>query len=300
MSHQKQNQNKNKHTPVLLPEVLHYLNPHAGETYLDATAGYGGHAQAILARTKYAHSVLVDRDQQAIEQLQQLFAGKDTTLRQQDFATASQQLLNNGQRFDLILADVGVSSPHLNNASRGFAINQSGPLDMRMDQRQELTANTIVNSYSEAQLTDLIHRYGEEPRAKRLAHAIVTQRPITSTTQLAEVIKGAKKRSKSRVHPATKTFQALRIAVNEELRLLETALPLWIQLLNPGGRLVVISFHSLEDRLVKDAFKAVSGNRYDATLKLLTKRPVTASREEIVFNPRARSAKLRAAVKINI
>ena len=197
----------------------------------------------------------------------------------------------------MILADLGVSSPHLNTASRGFAINQDGPLDMRMDQRQELTADAIVNGSSEADLATILRNYGEEPHARRIARAIVAARPIHSTAMLADIV--AKQwRGKSKVHPATRTFQALRIAVNDELTLLQKALPLWIQLLKPGGRLAVISFQSLEDRLVKQAFAAVSGSRYDAELQLLTRRPIMADSNELVSNPRARSAKLRAAAKI--
>jgi 16S rRNA (cytosine1402-N4)-methyltransferase len=165
-----------------------------------------------------------------------------------------------------------------------------------MDQRQELTAETIVNTFSVAELTEILRTYGEEPRARRIAEAIVAARPLHTTSQLAQLVVRAWGRSKT--HPATRTFQALRIAVNDELTLIKQALPIWIDLLAPGGRLAVISFHSLEDRLVKQALKQRAGVRYDASLQLLTKRPITAGRDEIVFNPRARSAKLRAAVKI--
>jgi 16S rRNA (cytosine1402-N4)-methyltransferase len=293
-----QNQNKNKqHVPVLLAEVMQYLAPQSGESYLDLTAGYGGHAAAITERTgSLTASVLVDRDANAIRALQEAFDG-EPELRQQDFLTASRELQAEGRQFDLILADLGVSSPHLNEGNRGFAIALDGPLDMRMDQSQALTAADIVNHYKEAELADLLKRYGEEPKAARIAKAIVQVRPLRSTRQLAELVKGFWP-GRSRVHPATRTFQALRIAVNDELGQLEQALPIWFELLKPGGRIAVISFHSLEDRLVKQAFSDVSGERYDAELKLLTKRPVTAQPSESVFNPRARSAKLRAAVKI--
>lgn len=302
--HQNKHQNKHKqHEPVLLDEVLRYLDPKAGDTYLDLTAGYGGHAAAILERTgSLTTAVLVDRDINAVEALRQGFAARvadgTVSLRQQDFLTASRELVGEGWQFGLILADLGVSSPHLNEGNRGFAINTEGPLDMRMDQSQALTASTVVNSYSEAELADLLKRYGEEPKAKRIASLIVASRPFNSTGGLAKVVAKAWP-GYSRTHPATRTFQALRVAVNDELNLLEQALPLWVQLLAPGGRLAVISFHSLEDRLVKQALQAVAGQRYDAELQLLTKRPVTASPTEIVHNPRARSAKLRAAVKIN-
>ncbi len=297
--HQNKHQNKKQqHEPVLLEQVLRYLDPKSGESYLDLTAGYGGHARKVRERTgSLTPAVLVDRDNNAIEVLRKEFQGDTVTLRQQDFYSAAQELLAEGQRFDLILADLGVSSPHLNEGKRGFAINSPGPLDMRMDQSQELTAEIIVNSYKEAQLTDLLKRYGEEPKAARIAQAIVRSRPLRTTDELAAIAKQAWP-GHSRVHPATRTFQALRIAVNDELGLLERSLPIWFELLNPGGRIAIISFHSLEDRLVKQALQDVASNGYDAELKLLTKSPAQASPDEIVFNPRARSAKLRAAVKI--
>ena len=295
--HQNKNQNK-QHVPVLVKEVTQYLDPKSGESYLDLTAGYGGHADAILERTgSLTSAVLVDRDQVAVKVLQEKYDGQ-AAIRQQDFLSASRELSAERRQFDLILADLGVSSPHLNEGSRGFATRLNGPLDMRMDQTQSLTAEAIVNSYSEADLTDLLRRYGEEPKAGRIAQAIVRSRPLHTTQELAGIAKRVWP-GRSRVHPATRTFQALRIAVNDELAQVEQALPLWFDLLAPGGRIAVISFHSLEDRLVKQAFKEVAGNRYDADLRLLTKRPVTASPDELVFNPRARSAKLRAAVKIN-
>ncbi|HVV25879.1 MAG TPA: 16S rRNA (cytosine(1402)-N(4))-methyltransferase RsmH [Candidatus Saccharimonadales bacterium] len=298
--HQNKHQNTdNEHFPVLREEVMAVLAPQSGERYLDLTAGYGGHASAVLEATgNYAGSVLVDRDSQAIAELKRRFKASGASVRQQDFRSASRELIADGEQFDLILADLGVSSPHLNVGKRGFAIQTNGPLDMRMDQRQALTAETIVNEYDEARLAEILAEYGEEPKAKHIAHLMVASRPITSTSQLAEVAAKAWP-GRSRVHPATRTFQAIRIAVNDELELLADSLPLWIQLLAPGGRLAVISFHSLEDRLVKQAFKAASGERFDAELRLLTKRPITAAPPEIVHNPRARSAKLRAAVKIN-
>lgn len=299
--HQNKHQNKNpQHEPVLLKEVLQYLEPKNGEVYLDLTAGYGGHAEAVLERTgSLTTSVLVDRDANAIEALRQKFGGGTVSLRRQDFWTASRELLGEGRRFDLILADLGVSSPHLNEGKRGFAITGDGPLDMRMDESQTLTAATIVNNYSQTEIADLLSRYGEEPKARQIARLIVSNRPIERTGQLAAIVAKAWP-GRSRVHPATRTFQALRIAVNDELNQLRQSLPIWIRLLAPGGRLAVISFHSLEDRLVKQALQAAAGERYDAELRLLTKRPVSAGADELVFNPRARSAKLRAAVKIKI
>ena len=299
--HQNKHQNTiQKHVPVLLSEVLQYLDPKVGDSYLDLTAGYGGHASAVLALTgNYQATALVDRDINAINELQKVFGDTDVELVQSDFLSASQKLLQTGRQFDLIMADLGVSSPHLNEGNRGFSIRESGDLDMRMDQSQELTAKYIVNKYSEADIAKLLVEYGEEPKAKQIARAIVQARPVDTTDQLAAIARSAWP-GYSRVHPATRTFQALRIAVNDELGQLQTALPLWQELLAPGGRLVVISFHSLEDRLVKRAFAEVSGDRYDAEFTLLTKSPVTATPDEIVHNPRSRSAKLRAAAKIKI
>ncbi len=291
-----QNNNIN-HEPVLLTEVLTYLKPRPGEIYLDLTAGYGGHAEAILDNTQNAPAVLVDRDQNAINYLSSKFKDPTVEIVKSDFLSVSLRLRDRERQFDLILADLGVSSPHLNMANRGFSLRAEGPLDMRMDQGQSLTADEIVNSYAESDLAKII-RAGEEPRAVKIANAIVVNRPIKSTVELAELVAKTLRRGRGKIHPATRTFQALRIAVNDELSQLEQALPIWIDLLKPGGRIAVISFHSLEDRLVKQAFKDTAGQRYDATLKLLTKSPVTAKRQELAFNPRARSAKLRAAVKI--
>jgi 16S rRNA (cytosine1402-N4)-methyltransferase len=287
-----------EHVPVLLREVLHYLNPREGEKYLDLTGGYGGHAQAVLERTKAPKkAVLVDRDPAAVKTLTERFTQKGVTVRQADFLTASKKLAEENKRFNMILADLGVSSPHLNQASRGFSIISDGPLDMRMDTTQELTAEKVVNTYSEEELVDILQRYGEEPKARQIASLIVRNRPITTTNQLAKIAAKAWP-GHSKHHPATRTFQAIRVAVNDELGLLERSLPIWIdQLLEPGGRIAIISFHSLEDRVVKRALGEVSGDRYDATLQLLTKSPVVASDTETAFNPRARSAKLRAAAK---
>lgn len=292
-----ENQN-HLHLPVLLKHVLQYLHPKVGDSYLDLTGGYGGHASSVLEQTKNpSGSVLVDRDQNAIAELERRFKGQDITILHADFLTATEQLRQQGRQFDLILADLGVSSPHLNQASRGFSIKLEGPLDMRMDQTQSLTAEKVVNTYKEEELADLIRRYGEDPKARRIASYIVENRPITSTNQLANIVAKAWP-GHSKVHPATRTFQALRIAVNDELELLRKSLPLWMDdLLAPGGRIVIISFHSLEDRIVKHAFAETAGDRYDAPLRLLTKKPVTGDDDEIVFNPRARSAKLRAAAK---
>lgn len=291
------NQSHELHVPVLAEEVLQYLAPQDGDSYLDLTAGYGGHASRVLASTNAPEkSVLVDRDGNAIRELKARF-GDSVAIVQEDYLEASDRLLHNGQQFDLILADLGVSSPHLNQADRGFSLAQDGPLDMRMDQSQELTAERIINGYSEEQLADILTQYGEEPKARSIARAIVMARPLHTTTELAAVV-ARQWRGHSKVHPATRTFQAIRIAVNNELELLSASLPKWINLLSPGGRICIISFQSLEDRLVKKLFQERSGDRYDSEFRLLTKQPVTPSHHELVHNPRARSSKLRAAVKI--
>lgn len=292
-----ENQN-HLHLPVLYKQVLQYLDPQAGDSYLDLTGGYGGHASSVLEQTKNpTGSVLVDRDSNAIAELGKRFEGQGISLMHADFLTASERLKQEGRQFDLILADLGVSSPHLNQASRGFSIKADGPLDMRMDQSQSLTAEQVVNTYKADELAEIIKRYGEEPKAKQIASLIVNNRPVVTTSELANIVAKAWP-GYSKVHPATRTFQALRIAVNDELELLRKSLPVWmLDLLAPGGRIAVISFHSLEDRMVKQAFAEYAGDRYDAPLRLLTKKPVVGEDDEIVSNPRARSAKLRAAVK---
>ncbi|MFO0920286.1 MAG: 16S rRNA (cytosine(1402)-N(4))-methyltransferase RsmH [Candidatus Saccharimonadales bacterium] len=292
---------QNQHIPVLLEEVIEYLNPKQGESFLDCTAGYGGHASRVLERTLNTTKVfLIDRDQNAIDHLRSIFK-EGTTIIKNDYLSACRDLNNSNEQFDMILADLGVSSPHLDNASRGFSIKYDGPLDMRMDNDQKLTAEEIVNNYNEAELTEIIREYGEEPRATKIAKVITESRPIASTVELAEIIaQTAKKRipGQSKIHPATRTFQALRIAVNSELEQIKQAIPIWKNMLKPGGRIVIISFHSLEDRIVKDGLREYAGDHYDAELKLLTKKPVVAGTQELEINPRARSAKLRAAAKI--
>lgn len=289
------------HHPVLLSEVISVLSPKKGNSFLDLTAGYGGHTKEILNITLApSKAVLIDRDPEAIKYLQQMFKADEIEMINDNFLNASMSLSQRGKKFDLILADLGVSSPHLNIASRGFAFSKSGPLDMRMDQRQELTAFEIVNHQSEQYLASIFKKYGEERKANTIAKAITRNRPIDSTEKLASIILKSYKTGWSKTHPATKVFQAIRIAVNNELELLEKALPIWIDLLEPGGKLAVISFHSIEDRIVKAFFQDRGGERYDADLVLLTKKPITASQNELVINPRARSAKLRAAAKIKI
>jgi 16S rRNA (cytosine1402-N4)-methyltransferase len=286
-------QKQNNHIPVLLDEVLDTLKPKKGERYLDLTAGYGGHASEILALTE-SSAVLVDRDENAVAVLTETFESKNINILHSDFLNASTKLVAEGESFDLIFADLGVSSPHLDKRARGFSIKLDGPLDMRMDQRQELTAADIVNSYTEQEITQILREYGEEPKAKRISKLIVENRPIESTEQLAQVVSKAWP-GYSRVHPATRTFQAIRIAVNDEIGQLEKSLNLWLKLLKPGGRLGVISFHSLEDVVVKRFFKEHGGDRYDAELDILTNKPLSASEHELVFNPRSRSARLRVA-----
>jgi 16S rRNA (cytosine1402-N4)-methyltransferase len=288
---------KTKHTPVLLVEVLKLLDPKPGDHFLDLTAGYGGHAQAIAGLIGSSGSItLVDRDETSVMHLKKIFAGyKNIEIINDDFLSSSQKLLQKNAKYDVILADLGISSVHVDDASRGFSFMKPGPLDMRMDKNQSLSASNIANEYEEDELVEILKKYGEEKRPKELAKKIVQNRPYLLTTDLAQVISEHRSSKNLKTHPATKAFQALRIAVNDELSQLEKSLPIWVELLNTGGMLGVISFHSLEDRLVKQAIKFYGGNRYDATLQSVTKRPVVAGKEEIVFNPRARSAKLRVA-----
>ena len=283
------------HTPVLLSEVLAGLSPSKNESYLDLTAGYGGHASRILDVTQnYKDSVLIDRDEFAAEHLRKKF-GEGITIMNEDFYSAVLQLFECGKTFDIILADFGVSSPQLDMEERGFSFKHDGPLDMRMDRRQSLTASDIVNKWSERELAQIFTDYGEEKpgRAKMLAREIVHHRPIKSTKELADIIVGKSKYSK--VHPATRIFQAIRIVVNDELAEIEKTLPLLPKLLNKGGRVGIITFHSLEDRLVKEYFKEASSFGEESELEIVNKKPITAESMELVINPRARSAKLRVA-----
>ena len=285
------------HVPVLPDEVVQLLNPRPGDRYLDLTAGYGGHARQILAKTdNYSDSTLVDRDDFAVGHVQDLVR-QGATMLETDFVSAATQLIGEGKTFDMILADLGVSSPQLDRGERGFSFRNDGPLDMRMDRRQTLTAAMVVNQYSQQELTDIIVRYGEEPRGRagRIAEAIIQHRPLETTSQLADIVKEVG-RTPGKRHPATRTFQALRIEVNQELRLVGELLPLLPRLLRKGGRVAVISFHSLEDRLVKQYFKEQADAGYEAELDMLTKKPLDGSTYD-VHNPRSRSAKLRAAVK---
>lgn len=286
------------HVPVLLESCLELLNPCLGETYLDLTAGYGGHASAFLECTKNpSGACLVDRDEYALSQLAD-FAQRGVRLIHDDFATASQTLITEQQRFDLVLVDLGVSSPQLDRAERGFSFTHLGPLDMRMDRRQVLTAGELLRRSSQAELVDIITGYGEEPLAvaRRYAAAIKQAGNLESTKDLADTILSAHKGKWQHTHPATRTFQALRIAVNDELGQVEQLLGRLPSLINPGGRVGIISFHSLEDRLIKRYFAEQASAGYEAEFRIEHKKPRRGAIDD-VSNPRARSATLRVATK---
>lgn len=286
------------HVPVLLESTVEQLSPQKGENYLDLTAGYGGHAGKILSLTgNYAESVLVDRDEYAIERLKSL-SDKGVRLLHTDFVTATKQLIDESRQFNIVLVDLGVSSPQLDQSERGFSFTNSGPLDMRMDRRQEKSAKTLVNTAPVEELTRIINQYGEEPIgfSRTISTAIVANRPLSTTKELADLIKKLYCGKWKKTHPATRTFQALRIAVNDELRQVEDLLPLLPDLLKAGGRVGIISFHSLEDRLVKRYLKEEFDSGYEAKLQSITRKPIAGSQYD-VHNPRARSSKLRVAVK---
>ena len=287
------------HKPVLLNEVLRLLDPKPKEAYLDLTAGYAGHASAILDVTRnYKSSVLVDRDEYAAKILKGKYSGEPIEIVHRDFYSAALQFLQCGNTFDLVMADFGVSSPQLDQGSRGFSFSHDGPLDMRMDKRQELTAAQVVNHYSESRLVGIFEKYGEMSPgfSRKVARIIRLNRPFTSTLSLANAI--ANETARSRIHPATKAFQAIRIEVNDELKQIEQTLPLLPKLMKPGGRCAIITFHSLEDRLVKDYFKQAASLGEESELKIITKKPIVAESLELVNNPRSRSAKLRVAAKV--
>ena len=284
---------------MLLEEVLRALDPKPGESYLDLTAGYAGHASRILGVTRnYKNSCLVDRDDYAVEILRSKYGSEEIEILHMDFYGAALQLLQCGNTFDMVLADFGVSSPQLDQGDRGFSFSKDGALDMRMDRRQNLTAAEIVNKWSERELVEIFEKYGEMSPgfSRKVARTIVAKRPFTGTLELANVIAGNARHT--RIHPATKAFQAIRIAVNDELSQIKKTLPLLLKLLNKNGRLAIITFHSLEDRLVKDYFKEASGLGEESELKLINKSPIVAEKVELVNNPRARSAKLRVAKKL--
>lgn len=287
------------HKPVLLSEVLAALKPQPGESYLDLTAGYAGHASEILGVTQnYKTAVLVDRDENAVRALKKKFKGKSVRIVNEDFYGAVLHEIECGNTFDMILMDLGVSSPQLDEAERGFSFAKDGPLDMRMDQSQKLTADEIVNKWNERQLVDIFERYGEiRPSfARLLARVVVHGRPWTSTKQLGDTLGNYGRGGK--IHPATRAFQAIRIAVNDELGEIEKTLPLLTKVLKPGGRVAIITFHSLEDRLVKNWLKETASYGEESEIEILNKRPITAGDEELIINPRARSAKLRSAIRL--
>jgi 16S rRNA (cytosine1402-N4)-methyltransferase len=286
------------HIPVLLDATLKTLDPMLGESYLDLTAGYGGHAREVLKRTEnFKESVLVDRDDYAIEHLSE-FGNEGVRLMHTDFESAARQLVEEGKTFDIILIDLGVSSPQLDQGERGFSFSHTGPLDMRMDRQQALSAYELIQGTSLEELAKIIHEYGEEPymNAKRLAEVILANRPYETTEALAALIALHHRGRWKHTHPATRIFQSLRIAVNDELGQIERTLPLLPKLLNKNGRVGVISFHSLEDRLVKRFFKEQFENGLEAELAPITKKPIPGATQD-VHNPRSRSAKLRVAVK---
>lgn len=286
------------HVPVLFDATLRELAPQKGESYLDLTAGYAGHAKGVLDITQNdKESVLVDRDDYAIAHLQPL-ADRGVRLMHTDFASAARQLYEEGKAFDLILIDLGVSSPQLDQGERGFSFKQNGPLDMRMDRSSGRTASELINQATVQELAAIINEYGEEPymQAKNLAEVIIANRPYRDTETLAALIKQNYRGRQGKIHPATRTFQALRIAVNDELGQVKATLPLLPKLLTKGGRVGVISFHSLEDRLVKRFFKEQEEAGFEAELQTLTKKPISGATDD-VHNPRSRSAKLRVAVK---
>ncbi|WP_263385019.1 16S rRNA (cytosine(1402)-N(4))-methyltransferase RsmH [Granulicella arctica] len=295
---------KSQHVPVLLEDALEYLNVRPGGVVVDATLGLAGHSSAIARRLGgKGRLICFDRDPQAMELARaKLDELKDelgdempeVVYEPRAFSEAASQI--KAGSLDGLLADFGVSSLQLDEAHRGFSFRHEGPLDMRMDTRSGETAEQVVNQEDENELADLIYEFGDERRSRRIARAIVRARPISTTAELARVISAAAPSMKGdKIHPATKTFQALRIRVNDELgeiqRLLESA----PSLLKRGGRLVLISFHSLEDRLVKDSFREAGRNK---VFEVLTKKPVVAEEQEAMRNPRSRSAKLRAAEKL--
>jgi len=292
---------KTGHVPVLLKEAIDFLAIKRGGTYIDATVGLGGHSFEIAKRLGApGHLIGLDKDPAALDaarvRLASIEDSPEISLLHSSFAEVGKRF--GSEKVDGLLADIGVSSLQLNDAARGFSFQAEGPLDMRMNPQAELTAEQVVNQVDEVTLADLIYEFGEERRSRRIARAIVRSRPIRTTAQLADVVSAAARpmnQAERRIHPATRTFQAIRIFVNNELRDLRALLEAAPQVLKPGGRLVIISFHSLEDRIVKDALRdGVKQGHYE----LLTKKPVTAGEEEIDRNPRSRSAKMRAAERV--
>ncbi len=295
---------KMQHVPVLLEDAFEYLNVRSGGVVVDATLGLAGHSLAIARKLGgKGRLICFDRDQQAMDLAKARFGELATELGEampevvyepRAFSEAASQLAKGS--LDGLLADFGVSSLQLDEAHRGFSFRSDGPLDMRMDTRSGETAGQVVNQEDENELADLIYEFGDERRSRRIARAIVRARPIETTVELARVISAAAPSMKGdKIHPATKTFQALRIRVNNELEEIASLLKSAPSLLKPGGRLVMISFHSLEDRLVKDAFREAGRSK---VYEVLTKKPVVAGEQEAMRNPRSRSAKMRAVQKL--
>ena len=295
------------HQPVLLEQTIDLLDLKSGEIVMDMTAGYGGHSAEILKNIgPSGRLILVDRDREAIKELKKKFKHcKNVEYIHSNYADIDWEQIG---KVDKILMDLGVSSPQLDESERGFSFNKDAELDMRMDRSQSLTAKEIVNEYSEEELANIIYRYGEEKKSRRIAKAIVksrAQKPIKTTKQLADIIEDCLPKS-YRIHPATRTFQAIRIATNSELESLEKTLPEAIAHLSRGGRLGIISFHSLEDRIVKQFFKSLTEVEKDPVtgmdvespnFRLINKKPIKGLNND--NNPRARSAKLRVVEKIN-
>jgi len=288
------------HVPVLFTQVSATLAARPGGSYIDCTLGGGGHSLAIIEASGPQGRLLgLDRDPDALIAARRRLESyaERVVLIQTNFAelgSVARQAQFTG--VDGILFDLGLSSLQLADPERGFSIQHDGPLDMRFDPSQELSAAEIVNYWPEGDIADLIFRFGEEPRSRAIARAILRRRPLRSTAELASAVASAV-HTRGRVHPATRTFQALRIAVNDELGMVREALPQALDLLRPEGRLAVISFHSLEDRIVKNFMRE---QQQLERLKILTKKPLTATAEEIEANPRSRSAKLRAAARTHL
>jgi 16S rRNA (cytosine1402-N4)-methyltransferase len=282
------------HIPVLSQEVITGLNIQPGGNYLDLTVGGGGHSRLILETGEDVKITCVDQDEDALKAAQENLAEFGDRVKFIHSNFANFQFTENS--YDGILADLGVSSYHLDNPERGFSFRNTANLDMRMNQQQSLTAGDIINEWEEKELADIFFKYGEERLARKIARRIVEKRPFNTTTELAEAIAYSvpPKYRHGRIHPATRVFQALRIAVNDELKVLETLIEKAPNALIPGGRIAIISFHSLEDRPVKH------GLRNSDSLRVLTKKPIIATEEETKRNPRSRSAKLRIAEKKNI
>lgn len=303
------NPDQSPHLPVLYNPIIQGLQPHSTGQYVDATVGAGGHALGILQESSPNGQLLgLDLDPQALQLARQRLAPYQGRchLIQASYVTLPQQLAGLGwTEVDGIIADLGVSSMQLDTASRGFSFLADGPLDMRFSPEQSLTAADLVNTLPEQELAEILWRYGEERNARAIARMICATRPYATTRQLAEGIKARFPAHGQAIHPATRTFQGLRIAVNRELNSIEEFLPLAIKALKPGGRLGVISFHSLEDRIVKQFFRLESKDcicppeqpvctcGHKASIRELSRKPVLPDEEEISRNPRARSAKLR-------